>query len=165
MTTDAPRFAVAASALILGASLVAAQTTPAPAPVPTTTPAQTPAAPPTAVTPAATPAPAPAAAPAAADNPFDQILNTTRPFAADNRSAPSKVTSATTKDCVTTLALEGSMKLTIDLKKMQGLSVNTNLMISGGGQSVQLEFEGKDGTKSAAAADKALAALNDKCAP
>ena len=157
MRMYAPYFAVTLIGLALGTSMGVAQTNPAPTP---------PAAPPAPAAPTATPAAPPAAdAPAVSDNPFDQILNTARPLAADNRSAPSKVTSATTKDCVTTLALEGSVKLTIDLKKMQGLSVNTNLMISGGGQSVQLEFEGKDGTKSAAAADKALTALNDKCNP
>lgn len=101
--------------------------------------------------------------PSAAANPFDQLLASAHPYANTSHSAPAKVQTASTKDCTTNLTLDGGDKLTIDLKKMQGLSVNANLMITGGGQSVQLEFEGKTAMKDAAAADKALADLNDKC--
>jgi hypothetical protein len=73
------------------------------------------------------------------------------------------VASAVTKDCVTALSLEGGTKLSIDLKTMQGMAVNTNLMIRGGGHVVQLEFDGKGGEKAAADAEKALGTLNDKC--
>jgi len=164
------------AAMTLAGGLAFAQTTtpttPPPTPpvtaptTPTTTadPSATAATGPVATGDGQTAATAPAEAPAAApNNPFDQLLTSAHPFAADPKIAPAHVKSASTNGCVTTLALEGGGKLDIDLKKMQGLSVNTNLMLTGGGRSVQLEFDGKTGAKDAAAADKALAALNDKC--
>ncbi len=112
--------------------------------------------------------PAPAASPAqpaaeASTNPLDQVLATAKPMVEDSKSAPHRLTGSTTKDCKTELALEGGSKLTIDLKTMQGMAVNTNLMVSGGGHGVQMEFDTKDGSKQAAAAEKAMSDMNDKC--
>lgn len=154
---------IAATALLAAAAPLAAtgiqDTTPATAtPAPATAPS-----PPATPTPEATPAPTPPPAPAAPANPLDQILASAKPMAADSKSYPKRVTSAATKDCQTELTLEGGDKLTINLKSMQGMAVNTNLMVSGGGHGVQMEFDGKDGNKQAAAAEKAMSDLNDKC--
>lgn len=134
-----------------------AQSTPAPEPA---------AAPEQATAPAATPAPTETPAPAKADaarTPLDQLLVAAKPLTADPKSAPRKLESATTDACTTNVTVEGGNKLSIDLKKMQAMAVNTNLIVSGGGHSVQMEFEGKDAAKQAADAEKLISALNDKC--
>lgn len=152
--------AIIAAAFLPIAAALAAQTTPPSPPADATATAA----------PVATPTPDPATPPAAAQEPaaapttpFDTLLTSAKPYASDPKSAAYKVVSATTKDCVTQLSLEGGSKLSIDLKVMQGLTVNTNLMIRGGGHSVQLEFDGKNGAKAASDAEKALDDLNNKC--
>jgi hypothetical protein len=102
-------------------------------------------------------------APAVATTPLDKLLNDTKPMTADSRTAPAKLVSATTSDCKVALTVEGGKKYTIDLVKMQAMAVNTNLVVSGGGSGVQMEFDGKDAAKQAAAAEKLISALNDKC--
>lgn len=156
------------------ASAAAAQQTGTPAPTPPAPPAATSA--PAAATsaPAAAPAadatatadqaatPAAEAAPAPA-NPFDQLLVAAKPMTADPHTAPAKLSTASTNGCITSIAVAGGGKYSIDLAKQQAMAVNTNLMITGGGHSVQMEFDGKDGSKQAADAEKAMTALTDKC--
>ncbi|MFA5969559.1 MAG: hypothetical protein WC816_10000 [Sphingomonas sp.] len=147
--------------LIIGAplALAAANAQSTPAPEQAATPEQ-------AAAPAATPTPAETPAPAKADTartPLDQLLVTAKPMTADPKSSPRKLEGATTDACTTNVTLEGGAKLSIDLKKMQAMAVNTNLIVSGGGHSVQMEFEGKDAAKQAADAEKLISALNDKC--
>ena len=114
---------------------------------------------------------APLATPALADgqdaaaNPLDQLLTSTKPMTQDPhaKGAPAALTSATTANCATQLTLADGSKMTVDLKTMQPMAVNTNLMITGGGKAVQMEFDGKSAAKDAASAEKLMSDLNDKC--
>ncbi|MGL4314959.1 MAG: hypothetical protein ACRCSO_13320 [Sphingomonas sp.] len=112
---------------------------------------------------AAPPPPANPTAPAAA-NPLDALLNSAKPLTADKHVAPLRLQSATTANCKTVIVVEGGTKYTIDLAKAQALAVNTNLVVSiGGGEAVQMVFDGKEGAKQAADGEKIISDLNDKC--
>ncbi len=102
---------------------------------------------------------------AAGPQTLDQLLNGTKPLTQDphGKAAPAALTGATTANCKTELTLADGTKMTVDLKTMLPMAVNTNLMVSGGGKSVQMEFEGKTATKDAATAEKLMSDLNDKC--
>ncbi|MBY0521554.1 MAG: hypothetical protein K2P79_14130 [Sphingomonas sp.] len=107
----------------------------------------------------------PQAATAPAATPLDALLNAAKPMAEAprERTGPHRLTKSETTDCLVKLSVEGGTAMTIDLKKMTPMATGPDLAVVGGGHSVQFEFDGEDGAKTAASAEKLITELNDKC--